>query len=148
MAQQYPLFLDLTERPVVVGSGGKVATRRLSRLIGAGAMLVLPCTDDLQVNSTVALKAQAGGIWCARADDAINSAAWVPAADTIDSVTVELIAGGNASTTPVAIIQDASTSIQKIMFCKLNELAGQDVQSPAIIIIDQAVWLSYDLVSQ
>ncbi len=129
---KYPLFLDLTNRLVLVVGGGKVATRRLPRLIESGAdillvapmitqevlgyldsghvrwrsrryevsdlvgaMLVLVCTDDLEVNSAVALDAQAYGIWCARADDATASAAWVPAAGTIDSVTVAVSAGGD-----------------------------------------------------
>lgn len=132
MAQRYPLFLDLTDRRVLVVGGGKVAARRLPRLVESGAdvlliapvitekvrsyvtdgqvrwhsrryevsdldgaMLVLACTDDLEVNSAVALDAQARGIWCARADDAIASAAWVPAAGTIDSVTVAVSAGGD-----------------------------------------------------
>lgn len=129
---KYPLFLDLTNRLVLVVGGGKVATRRLPRLIESGAdvllvaptitekvsslldsgqvhwhsrryeagdlegaMFALACTDDLEVNSAVALDAQARGIWCARADDAAASAAWVPAAGTIDSVTVAVSAGGD-----------------------------------------------------
>ena len=132
MAQRYPLFLDLTDRLVIVVGGGKVATRRLPRLIDSGAdvllvaptitekvrgyldngqvrwhsrryevsdldgaMLVLACTDDLEVNSAVALDAQRLGIWCSRADDATASAAWVPASGTIDSVTVAVSAGGD-----------------------------------------------------
>lgn len=132
MTQRYPLFLDLTDRRILVVGGGKVATRRLPRLIDSGAdillvaptitekvrgyldngqvrwhsqryevsdldgaMLVLACTDDLEVNSAVALDAQRRGIWCARADDATASAAWVPAAGTIDSVTVAVSAGGD-----------------------------------------------------
>lgn len=132
MSQRYPLFLDLTDRRVLVVGGGKVAARRLPRLIDAdadillvaptinekvrscvtggqvrwhsrryeaadldGVMLVLVCTDDLEVNSAVALDAQTRGIWCARADDATASAAWVPAAGTVDSVTVAVSAGGD-----------------------------------------------------
>ena len=132
MAQRYPLFLDLATRRVLVVGGGKVATRRLARLIDSsadvllvaptiteklrsyvdagqvrwlsrryevgdvdGAMLVLACTDDLEVNSTVALDAQMRGIWCARADDAAASAAWVPAVGNVDSVTVAVGTGGD-----------------------------------------------------
>ena len=132
MAQRYPLFLDLSNRRVLVVGGGKVASRRLPRLIDSdanvllvaptiteklrsyvevgqvdwhsrrydagdldGVVLVLACTDDLEVNSTVAFDAQARGIWCARADDAAASAAWVPAVGTIDSVTVAVGTGGD-----------------------------------------------------
>jgi len=132
MAQRYPLFLDLTTKRVLIVGGGKVATRRIPRLLDSGAdvllvaptatekmrsyvdagqvrwlsrryetgdvvgaMLVLACTDDLEVNSAVALDAQTHGIWCARADVAAESAAWVPAVGTIDSVTVAVGTGGD-----------------------------------------------------
>ena len=132
MARRYPLFLDLEGRPVVVIGGGKVATRRLPRLIDSGAdillvaptiteelrgyvdsgqmrwysrpyesnvldgaVLVLACTDDGEVNAVVDFDAQERGIWCSRADDAAASAAWVPAVGSIDSVTMAVSADGD-----------------------------------------------------
>ena len=132
MARRYPLFLDLEGRPFVVIGGGKVATRRLPRLIDSGAdillvaptiteelggyvdsgqmrwyswpyesnvldgaVLVLACTDDGEVNAVVDFDAQERGIWCSRADDAAASAAWVPAVGSIDSVTMAVSADGD-----------------------------------------------------
>ena len=44
-----------------------------------GAWLVLACTDDPVVNADLAAAADAAGVWCARADDAEASRAWIPA---------------------------------------------------------------------
>ena len=60
-----------------------------------GAWLVLACTDDREVNAVVASAAAERGIWCARADDANASAAWVPAAGVVDDVQIALTAGGD-----------------------------------------------------
>jgi uroporphyrin-III C-methyltransferase/precorrin-2 dehydrogenase/sirohydrochlorin ferrochelatase len=60
-----------------------------------GAWLVLACTDDEEVNSVVASAAAERGIWCARADRADESAAWVPAAGAVDDVQVAVTAGGD-----------------------------------------------------
>ncbi len=129
---RYPLFLDLTGRRVVVVGAGRVATRRLQRVVDAGAdvdviapsatdevrrlaggrrvrwhqrayargdvddaMLVLACTGDAEVDAAVARDAVASGVWCARADDADASAAWVPAVGAVDGVTVAVSAGGD-----------------------------------------------------
>jgi len=89
-----PTVTDLVRSHV---DAGKV--RWHSRLFEVGdvdgALLVLACTDDPEVNAAVALDAQSHGIWCARADDATASAAWVPAAASVDSVTVAVSAGGD-----------------------------------------------------
>src|SRR4051812_46921095 len=44
-----------------------------------GAWLVLACTNDEHVNQAVAHAAESAGIWCVRADDAEQSAAWLAA---------------------------------------------------------------------
>src|SRR5262250_1372999 len=58
-----------------------------------GAWLVLACTDQAQVNEAVAAGAERQHIWCARADDALASAAWVPAVGRTGPVTVAVNAG-------------------------------------------------------
>ena len=58
-----------------------------------GQWLVLACTgviDDL-----VAHSCEARGIWCVRADDASQSAAWIPAVARLDDVVVSVSAGGD-----------------------------------------------------
>lgn len=60
-----------------------------------GAWLVLACTNDPAVNARVAGDAEAGGVWCVRADDADSSAAWRPAAAAVDEITVAVSAGGD-----------------------------------------------------
>ena len=58
-----------------------------------GAWLALACTDQPQVNEAVAADAERQHIWCARADDATASAAWVPAVGRTGPVTVAVNAG-------------------------------------------------------
>src|SRR5215469_3742296 len=58
-----------------------------------GAWLVLACTDQPQVNEAVAADAERQHIWCARADDAAASPAWVPAVGRSGPVTVAVNAG-------------------------------------------------------
>ena len=58
-----------------------------------GAWLVLACTDQPQVNEAVAADAERQRVWCARADDAAASAAWVPAVGRAGAVTVAVNAG-------------------------------------------------------
>ena len=58
-----------------------------------GAWLVLACTDQPRVNEAVAADAERQHIWCARADDAVASAAWVPAVGRTGAVTVAVNAG-------------------------------------------------------
>jgi uroporphyrin-III C-methyltransferase / precorrin-2 dehydrogenase / sirohydrochlorin ferrochelatase len=59
----------------------------------AGAWLVHACTDQPQVNEAVAADAERQHVWCARADDAAASAAWVPAVGRTGPVTVAVNAG-------------------------------------------------------
>ena len=58
-----------------------------------GAWLVLACTDQPEVNESVAADAERQHLWCARADDAAASAAWVPAVGRAGAVTVAVNAG-------------------------------------------------------
>jgi uroporphyrin-III C-methyltransferase/precorrin-2 dehydrogenase/sirohydrochlorin ferrochelatase len=60
-----------------------------------GAWLVLACTDQPGVNEAVAADAERRHVWCARADDAAASAAWVPAVGRAGAVTVAVNAGRN-----------------------------------------------------
>jgi len=60
-----------------------------------GAWLALACTDQPRVNEAIAADAERQRIWCARADDAAASAAWVPAVGRAGAVTVAVNAGRN-----------------------------------------------------
>jgi uroporphyrin-III C-methyltransferase / precorrin-2 dehydrogenase / sirohydrochlorin ferrochelatase len=60
-----------------------------------GAWLVFACTDQPDVNAAVAADAERQRIWCVRADDAVASAAWVPAVGRSGTVTVAVNAGRN-----------------------------------------------------
>lgn len=59
------------------------------------ARLVHACTDDAEVNATVAADAEKLGIWCVRADDATGSSAHVPAVAREAGVTIAVHAGGD-----------------------------------------------------
>jgi len=56
-----------------------------------GAWLVLACTGT--VDAQVAQACEQRGTWCVRADDALQSAAWLPAVARIDDVVVGVTAG-------------------------------------------------------
>lgn len=58
-----------------------------------GAWLVLLCTDDPEVQQSMHAAATAQGRWCLRADDALRSDGRVPAATTLDGVTVAVWSG-------------------------------------------------------
>lgn len=47
----------------------------------------------------------------------------------------ELIAGGLASTTPVAAVRSATTEAQVVVRCALHDLADAPIESPAVIVI-------------
>ena len=118
----YPLHLDLTGRRVLVVGAGAVAVRRVRTLLDAGAVvdvvaidvspelpavpvqqrpfvdsdvegawLVLACTGA--ADGRVAAACEQRRIWCLRADDATQSAAWVPAVARVDDVVVSVTAG-------------------------------------------------------
>ncbi|WP_232805827.1 uroporphyrinogen-III C-methyltransferase [Glycomyces xiaoerkulensis] len=62
---------------------------------GADAWFVLAATDDPEVNAAVAAEAEAGRVWCVRADDAGSSDAWTLAATEFDGVGVGVSASGD-----------------------------------------------------
>ena len=76
-----------------------------------GAWLVLACTDDTDVNDAVAAAADERQVWCARADDADTSPAWVPAAATVDGVQVAVTVGGDPGRAR-ALRDDATRALQ------------------------------------
>lgn len=53
-----------------------------------GAWFAHACTDDGAVNAAVAAEADRSRVWCVRADDARQSAAWVPAVGRSERLTV------------------------------------------------------------
>src|ERR1700722_18411423 len=83
-----PALADLADR-------GLIAAHRRGYQAGDtdGAWLVLACTDQPEVNEAVAADAERQHLWCARADDAAASAAWVPAVGRAGPVTVAVNAG-------------------------------------------------------
>lgn len=71
----------------------------------SGAWLVHASTDDPAVNEAIAAEADAAGTWCVRADQALLSEAWTPAAATVDDITIAVTAGGDPRR--AAAIRDA-----------------------------------------
>ena len=51
------------------------------------------------------------------------------------TIAAELMAGGLAAGTPVAAVRSATTGDESTQRCRLDELAGLDVRSPAVIVI-------------
>jgi uroporphyrin-III C-methyltransferase len=51
------------------------------------------------------------------------------------AIAAELIAGGLDSATPVAAVHRGTTEAQDVLRCRLDELAGSHVRSPAVIVI-------------
>jgi uroporphyrin-III C-methyltransferase / precorrin-2 dehydrogenase / sirohydrochlorin ferrochelatase len=85
-----PALGDLAER-------GLITARRRGYQPGDldGAWLAFACTDQPDVNAAVAADAEEQRIWCVRADDAVASAAWVPAVGRSGPVTLAVNAGRN-----------------------------------------------------
>src|SRR5690242_3390075 len=78
-----PALADLADRGQITAHRRKYQPSDLD-----GAWLALACTDNPEVNEAVAADAERQCVWCARADDAAASAAWVPAVGRVDAVTV------------------------------------------------------------
>ncbi|MFP5220241.1 MAG: uroporphyrinogen-III C-methyltransferase [Actinomycetes bacterium] len=122
MTAHYPLHLHLSGRRVLVVGGGAVAARRVRSLLDAGARVDVVAletvdgfpdvpvarrpfvADDVEgawlvhactgvVDDEVATECERRGTWCARADDAELSAAWVPAVARVDDVVLSVTAG-------------------------------------------------------
>jgi uroporphyrin-III C-methyltransferase len=51
------------------------------------------------------------------------------------SIAAELIDGGLAPTTPVAVIENAALASQRVVRARLDELAELDVANPAVIVV-------------
>jgi uroporphyrin-III C-methyltransferase/precorrin-2 dehydrogenase/sirohydrochlorin ferrochelatase len=83
-----PSLADLAARGLVRMRRGNYAASDLD-----GAWLVLACTDQPAVNAMIAGDAERLRLWCVRADDAMESAAWVPAVGRAGAVTVAVNAG-------------------------------------------------------
>ena len=88
---------ELTPTLGDLAARGLITARRRGYQPGdlEGAWLAFACTDRPGVNATVAADAEEQRIWCVRADDAVASAAWVPAVGRSGSVTVAVNAGRN-----------------------------------------------------
>jgi len=86
--QLTPALADLAARGQITARQRDYQPGDLDR-----AWLVLACTDRPEVNEAVAADAERQGLWCARADDAAASAAWVPAVGRAGGVTVAVNAG-------------------------------------------------------
>ncbi|MFD0636960.1 uroporphyrinogen-III C-methyltransferase [Catenulispora yoronensis] len=61
----------------------------------AQAWYAVAAADDPAVNAAVAREAEAGRVFCSRADSAEDSTAWTPAVGRHDGVTVAVIGGGD-----------------------------------------------------
>jgi uroporphyrin-III C-methyltransferase / precorrin-2 dehydrogenase / sirohydrochlorin ferrochelatase len=83
-----PTLHDLADR-------GRITWHRRSWADGdlAEAWLVAACTDSAVVNAAVVQEAEAGRIWCSRADDAMAATAWFPAVGRTGPATVAVFAG-------------------------------------------------------
>ncbi|MDO8732164.1 MAG: uroporphyrinogen-III C-methyltransferase [Actinomycetota bacterium] len=77
----------------------------------SGAWLVHALTDDAGVNAVVAAEADAAGIWCVRADQALLSEAWTPASTSVDDITIAVTAGGDPKR--AAAIRDSIADLLK-----------------------------------
>ena len=83
-----PALADLSDRGLITADRRGYQPGDLD-----GAWLVLACTDQPEVNEAVAADAERRHLWCARADDAAASPAWVPAVGRAGAVTVAVNAG-------------------------------------------------------
>ena len=118
---RFPLHLDVRGRPALVVGAGAVGVRRARALAAAGAdvtVIALDAPDDLGlplerrefqpsdvqgmwlvlactgvIDEQVARACEAQQVWCGRADDATESAVWVPAVARVEDVVVSVTAG-------------------------------------------------------
>jgi uroporphyrin-III C-methyltransferase len=59
------------------------------------------------------------------------------------AIALELMEGGLGAATPVAVVERAYTSAQRVVRCVLSELAALDVGAPAVLVIGPVAELSY-----
>ena len=77
------------------GRGARWARRPYAEGDLAEAWYAVAAADDPAVNAAVGREAEAGRVFCSRADAAEASSAWTPAVGTHDGVTVAVIGGGD-----------------------------------------------------
>ena len=80
-----------------LADGGEIVWERRPYRAGdlAEAWYAVAAADDPAVNGAVAREAEAGRVFCSRADSAEDSTAWTPAVGRHDGVTVSVIGGGD-----------------------------------------------------
>ncbi|MEY9891336.1 uroporphyrin-III C-methyltransferase/precorrin-2 dehydrogenase/sirohydrochlorin ferrochelatase [Catenulispora sp. MAP5-51] len=80
-----------------LADGGEIVWERRPYREGdlAQAWYAVAAADDPAVNAAVAREAEAGRVFCSRADSAEDSSAWTPAVGRHDGVTVSVIGGGD-----------------------------------------------------
>jgi uroporphyrin-III C-methyltransferase/precorrin-2 dehydrogenase/sirohydrochlorin ferrochelatase len=80
-----------------LADGGEIVWERRPYRDGdlADAWYAVAAADDPAVNAAVAREAEAGRVFCSRADSAEDSSAWTPAVGRHDGVTVAVIGGGD-----------------------------------------------------
>ncbi|MEY9909501.1 uroporphyrin-III C-methyltransferase/precorrin-2 dehydrogenase/sirohydrochlorin ferrochelatase [Catenulispora sp. MAP12-49] len=80
-----------------LANGGEIVWERRPYREGdlARAWYAVAAADDPEVNAAVAREAEAGRVFCSRADSAEDSSAWTPAVGRHDGVTVSVIGGGD-----------------------------------------------------
>lgn len=88
---------DLALGPARLAEHGRIVWERRGYRAGdlADAWYALVATDDARVNAAAAGEAEAGRVFCVRADDATASSAWTPATAELDGVTIGVLAGGD-----------------------------------------------------
>ncbi|MEY9927775.1 uroporphyrin-III C-methyltransferase/precorrin-2 dehydrogenase/sirohydrochlorin ferrochelatase [Catenulispora sp. GP43] len=80
-----------------LADGGEIVWERRPYRAGdlGRAWYAVAAADDPAVNAAVAREAEAGRVFCSRADSAEDSSAWTPAVGRHDGVTVAVIGGGD-----------------------------------------------------
>ena len=88
---------EATPAVEALADGGEIVWERRPYRDGdlAAAWYVVAAADDPAVNAAVAREAEAGRVFCSRADSAEDSTAWTPAVGRHDGVTVAVIGGGD-----------------------------------------------------
>ncbi|WP_194923727.1 uroporphyrinogen-III C-methyltransferase [Catenulispora pinisilvae] len=88
---------EATPAVEALADGGEIRWERRPYRDGdlADAWYAVAAADDPAVNAAVARAAEAGRVFCSRADSADDSSAWTPAVGRHDGVTVAVIGGGD-----------------------------------------------------